>query len=169
MRNSNVTRMAFLFTIASIRVSEILRERYRSILGQRPRLPYKKINQTKCADPRNRDGRERQTMTIQYKAHARKRMAHRSLSEEEINVVLTYGEVHHKAGAVFFYLRRCDIPADEPQAKHWESLAGTAVVLTKDQQIILTTWRNERSGLKNIKRKPAYDARKNMHRNFLHG
>jgi hypothetical protein len=84
--------------------------------------------------------------------HSRRRSAQRNLSVVDIEYVLTYGQYFCRAGAEFYYLRRRDI-------REWEldrdlsRLAGTAIILGKDGQTLITTWRNRRSGLKNIRRK----------------
>jgi hypothetical protein len=96
------------------------------------------------------------TMEVQYTNHALQRMTLRSLSVGQIEIVLTYGETYHRAGAEFYHLRRCDIPMDEPQAKEWIRLVGTTVVMAKDHQKVLTAYRNERSGLQKIKHKQVY-------------
>jgi hypothetical protein len=103
---------------------------------------------------------------IEFSQHALKRMAHRHLSKANIDFILAYGMAYPKAGAMFYFLRMQDIPADDPLAEKWQKLAGTAVVLTKDQRLVLTTWRNARDGLRRIKRKPDYDARPAKNRSF---
>jgi hypothetical protein len=91
--------------------------------------------------------------------HSRRRAAQRNLSVAEIEYVLTYGQYFRRAGAEFYYLRRRDI-------REWElssdlsRLAGTAIILAKDGQTLITTWRNRRTGLKNIRRKRERSSRK---------
>jgi hypothetical protein len=82
--------------------------------------------------------------------HAEKRMAQRNISFEDIVFVLEHGRKLHKAGAVFFFLRRCDIPG-----QRWQRcgrLEGTTVVLSRETATIITVYRN-RQGLRRVKRK----------------
>ena len=91
--------------------------------------------------------------------HSRRRAAQRNLSVVEIEYVLTYGQYFRRAGAEFYYLRRRDIREWE-LSSDFSRLAGTAIILAKDGQTLITTWRNRRSGLKNIRRKRERSSRK---------
>lgn len=86
--------------------------------------------------------------------HSNQRLAQRNLSEDEIEIVIAYGQKLHRAGAVFYYLRRCDLPL--PVSPEVERLVGTAVVLSRDETTLITAWRNRRKGLKTIRCKPEY-------------
>jgi hypothetical protein len=88
--------------------------------------------------------------------HAERRMAQRNLSDEEVAYVLLYGQTWHKAGAVISYLRRKDLPHVAQTDQRWQQLIGAAVVMTADERIVLTAYRNRQSGLRNIKCKPDY-------------
>ena len=83
-------------------------------------------------------------------------MAQRNLSDEEVAVVLLYGQIWHKAGAVISYLRQKDLPQAAQSDQRWQQLIGAIVVTTTDERIVLTAYRNRRSGLRKIKRKPDY-------------
>ena len=85
--------------------------------------------------------------------HAIERAAQRNLSSEAIQYVITYGRRLHRAGAVFFYLRDCDIQDEDRKKSEFTRLVGTAVVLSRDQQTVLTVWRNRKNGLMHIRRK----------------
>jgi hypothetical protein len=89
---------------------------------------------------------------LSFTDHSRRRAAQRNLSIVDIENVLTYGQYFRRAGAEFYYLRRRDILEWE-LANELSRLAGTAIILAKDGQTLITTWRNRRSGLKNIRRK----------------
>lgn len=86
--------------------------------------------------------------------HAEIRMAQRNVSFEDIVFVLEYGWKSHKAGAVFYCLRRCDIPRN--LRRHLSRLEGTIVVLSGETNTIITVYRNRQSGLRHVKRKIEY-------------
>jgi hypothetical protein len=88
--------------------------------------------------------------------HAEQRAAQRNLSLAGLRYVITHGQRFRRAGALIYFLRRCDIPEWDQATDDWTRLIGTAVVLTKDGRMVLTAWRNRRDGLKRIKRKPKY-------------
>jgi hypothetical protein len=90
--------------------------------------------------------------------HAKCRLAQRNLSPEEIGFVLLYGQSWHKAGAIITHLRRKDIPSSGQVDPRWRQLIGVTVITpTRSERIILTAYRNRRSGLRNIKHKPDYN------------
>jgi len=82
--------------------------------------------------------------------HSRWRAAQSNLSAVDIEYVRAYGQRFHRAGAEFYYLRRRDIP-EWDLASDLSRLAGTAIILTKDGRTLITIWRNQRHGLKNIR------------------
>jgi hypothetical protein len=83
-------------------------------------------------------------------------MAQRHLSVAEVEYIRLHGECFHQAGAVIYYLRKRDIPAWDQVDDRWARLAGTAVILTKDNRRLITVWRNLQHGLKKIKHKSKY-------------
>jgi hypothetical protein len=94
---------------------------------------------------------------IRLTSHAKYRMAQRNLSNEEISYVLLYGQSWHKAGATITYLRQKDIPFSDRADQQLQRLMGAIVVTAADsERVILTAYRNRRSGLRNIKHKPNY-------------
>ena len=99
---------------------------------------------------------------IDFSKHAAVRAAQRNLSVKEIGYVTAYGKKFHKAGALIYFLRKRDIPEWDRAESQWMRLAGTAVIMTKDGRRVITVWRNASKGLKRIKRKPNYDARKDL-------
>ena len=99
---------------------------------------------------------------IDFSRHAKIRAAQRNLSVNEIGYVITYGKKFHKAGALIYYLRKRDIPGWDCADPQWARLAGTAVIMAKDGRRVITVWRNRSKGLKRIKRKPEYDARREL-------
>lgn len=90
--------------------------------------------------------------------HAVSRTAQRNLPIEAIDYILEHAQVIHRAGVLFYYLRDCDIPDQDRPYKVLTRLVGTALVVSKDRQTIITMWRNRTSGLKHIKRKPRYSS-----------
>lgn len=95
-------------------------------------------------------------MQIEITRHANTRMSQRSLSIKDLAYILEHGQPVRQGGALFVYLRDCDLPDEDRSLKACSRLAGTAVVLSKDGERIITTWRNRRSGWKRIKRKSRY-------------
>lgn len=85
--------------------------------------------------------------------HAEWRMAQRNLSLEDILIVLDYGERLYRAGAVFFFLRKCDIPKE--LRRKFGRLEGTTVVMSRETPLVLTVYRNRQKGLRHVKRKSA--------------
>lgn len=94
---------------------------------------------------------------INFTQHAQLRTAQWNLRPEEIEYVIAHGQHYHQAGVLIYYLRRRDIPSQDRQINRWMRLDGTAVVLSKDGQRVITVWRNQRNGLPRIKRKPKFE------------
>lgn len=88
-----------------------------------------------------------------YRSHTHRRMAQRNISASEIEYILDYGEYLNKAGAMFFYLRECDIPEEDQAIDRVQALIGTAVVICPETQDVLTVWRNRDKGWRRIERK----------------
>lgn len=89
--------------------------------------------------------------------HAQLRMAQRNISQDDVAFVLEHGQCIHRAGAIFFYLRRRDIA--KRFWDHYARLEGTAVVVTRRTGQILTIYRNRENGLRHIKRKVGWDCK----------
>lgn len=98
-------------------------------------------------------------MDIDLSEHTQLRMAQRNLSLDDVRYVLEYAHKLHKAGALIFYLRKKDIPPWDRSNARLSRLAGTAVVAARDGRVIVTTWRNLRSGLHHLKKKPDFSLR----------
>lgn len=90
---------------------------------------------------------------FQMSDHSELRAAQRRLTEEEVEYVLQFGKRYFCHGAKVFYLRRKDLPASDLRREWWTRLIGTAVVITPDQQTVITVWRNRKSGLKLLRRR----------------
>ena len=96
--------------------------------------------------------------SMKFTRHARQRMDQRSLSVEEAVYVLLYGKRWHRAGAVMVHLRQKDIPLEDRSCEQWQKLVGTTVLLSLDNRSrIITTYRNRRTGLSDIKHTPKID------------
>lgn len=93
----------------------------------------------------------------EFSTHAWRRAVQRHLSEEAIQYIIANGVLERKAGARIFYLRACDIPEKDQAIDRWSKLVGSAVLLSSDGQVIITVWRNRRTGLRRIKRKPDHN------------
>jgi hypothetical protein len=91
-----------------------------------------------------------------FSDHSFLRATQRNLSVEEIDYVVCYGQLFHRAGVEFYFLCRKDLPSTDQGNARYQRLVGTAVVLSRDGRTIITTWRNPRNGLKRIKCKPEY-------------
>lgn len=100
-----------------------------------------------------------ETMQIHYHVthHAHLRMEQRNISAEDVVFILQHGYCLHRAGALFYYLRRCDIPDDKQALSQYARLEGGVVVTNTRAPIIVTVYRNRRHGLRKIKRKVAFD------------
>lgn len=95
-------------------------------------------------------------LSIRLTPHAEFRLAQRNLSAEEIGYVLLHGQTWHKAGAIIIHLSEKDVPKSDQSNQRWRKLIGTTVVMTTEEERLLTAYRNRCSGLQHIKRKPDY-------------
>ena len=78
--------------------------------------------------------------------HAIIRAQQRSISREAIAFALSFGKRVQRQSAVFYFLGKRYIPAEfsrDPKVRRWE---GTTVVMSSDEESILTVYRN-RAGL----------------------
>jgi len=98
--------------------------------------------------------------------HSLSRIAQRNLSNTDIEYVVANGQRFHRAGALIYYLRQRDVPEWDRANNQRMRLNGTAVILTKDAQTVITVWRNRRGGLKRIRCKRKSDLRQ-IEREFL--
>jgi len=99
---------------------------------------------------------------IQLNDHSSRRAAQRGLTFEEIEYIVWHGESFHRTGVVIYYLRTKDIPADDLRKDIWSRLVGSAVIVDWNSGTVITVWRNRRSGLKTIRRKPDYSSYKKV-------
>lgn len=93
--------------------------------------------------------------------HAGKRMAQRNISLEDIDFVLDHGQRLHKAGAVFFFLGKSDIP--RKWQRRFERLEGTTLVMSTETSTLITVYRNRQKGLRHVKRKADRSSQPHWH------
>lgn len=101
-----------------------------------------------------------QQVNIHQTLHVQQRMAQRNISMDDLDFVLLYGEVFHRAGAVHVHLRRCDI--SERWYQQFGRLEGTTAVLNREGTTVLTVHRNRQQGPRRIKKKASF-CYKNTH------
>jgi hypothetical protein len=102
---------------------------------------------------------------LEHTRHSAYRSAQRGLTNDEIEYVHHYGTLFHKEGALIVYLREQDIPLTDRNLDWASHLEGTALVIAKDGRLLLTAWRNRRSGLKLIRKKPTHPFGLDKYRN----
>jgi hypothetical protein len=84
-------------------------------------------------------------------AHAQQRAGQRRIPEENLHLVLKYGTRVHKAGALFVFMRKRDIPP-VLSIRSQDRLEGLTVVMDPLGEEVITAYRN-RKALRDIKRK----------------
>ena len=86
--------------------------------------------------------------------HARRRLAHRNLSPDDVGYVIAHGRLLHAGKPLFVHLGRRDIPLEHRRDDRLCRLEGTVLVLDPFSGEHLTTaYRNRRRGSRDIKRK----------------
>ena len=87
-------------------------------------------------------------------AHARRRLAQRNLSAEDVHYVYTHGRRVHAGKATFIHLGLRDIPDADRREDRIRRLEGTVLVLDSVTGCHLTTaYRNRQRGSRDIRRK----------------
>jgi hypothetical protein len=89
-----------------------------------------------------------------YSLHASRRAARRNIVPDAVEYVLAHGQLTHRTGIRFFFLRRRDIPLADRHHEWCARLVGTVVLVAPEGEII-TVYRNRRA-LAAIRRKPKY-------------
>lgn len=85
--------------------------------------------------------------------HAQQRMAQRNLSCNEIGFIMDYSRPRFVAGAVFFVLRKKDIPWELRHNSAIARLEGVTVVASNDNGDIMTVYRAGQNGPRKLRRK----------------
>lgn len=92
-------------------------------------------------------------------SHGALRMAQRNLSGKDVDYIRSYGRCLHRAGAVFYFLARRDMPPQDLADASKVRLEGSVAVLDKEEKEVITVYRN-RQAWKKIRRKAKYYRRK---------
>jgi hypothetical protein len=70
--------------------------------------------------------------------HAKKRMAERSLSREDICLILRFGRALIFSDAIFIFLCPGEIPKSKAFKKQFERLQGATLLIALDQPVLIT-------------------------------
>lgn len=83
--------------------------------------------------------------------HASRRMSQRAITDEMIDLTLTYGKVFFKQGLEFYIARKKDLPGNiDPDIR--QQMENLVVVLSSRNAEIITCYRSSK-GVKHLKRK----------------
>lgn len=85
--------------------------------------------------------------------HAQQRMAQRNLSDNEVQFIINHSRPSYTAGAVFFVLRKKDIPRELRHDSAIARLEGATVVASRDNGDIITVYRTGHNGPRKLRRK----------------
>lgn len=84
--------------------------------------------------------------------HARQRMQEGHLTREDLAYVIRFGKCLHRQGRVYYTLRRKD--GDGELAGRWARLDGTTLVMCYESTVVITVWRDPKTGYSRLRRKP---------------
>ena len=98
-----------------------------------------------------RSVRHRRPQQFALTHHALERSNQRNLSDEDIQYVLTHGQLCHVPEGVSYFLGRRNVPPLDRVNDHITRLEGTVVILDLAQEYVITAWRNRRSGTKQLR------------------
>ena len=98
-------------------------------------------------------------------AHALEQMTRRRIRREDIDLAVRLGREHYAAGAVFYVLRKRDIPPDLRDSAEVRRAEGTTVVFEGDE--ISTVYRNR--DVRHLARKPKRSSRPKRRQIFRAG
>jgi len=79
--------------------------------------------------------------------HVRERMKQRQLTREELTYVILFGTCLNRHGQVFYTLRRKDDNGAMTR------LNGTTLVMPHESAVVITAWRDRRTGYRRLRRK----------------
>lgn len=77
--------------------------------------------------------------------HAHLRAAQRNLSKEQIEFICQRGERLRKAGAIFYRLRKKDVPKGLRRDDKYAKAIGSTVVVSKEGHSVVTVYRNQKA------------------------
>jgi hypothetical protein len=95
--------------------------------------------------------------TPELSTHARRRACQRNFSEESVRYILRHGTRVHSAGAIFYQMRKKDLPKADRSDEQKCKLVGSEVVVCRCQQVILTVYHARDLG--KSRRKQKYNLR----------
>lgn len=84
--------------------------------------------------------------------HARRRMQEGHLTREDLAYVIRFGKCLHRQGRVYYTLRRKDGGGE--LAGRWARLDGTTLVMSYESTVVITVWRDPKTGYSRLRRKP---------------
>ncbi len=94
------------------------------------------------------------TADVVLAAHARKRMDQRGVSEQAVQLALSYGRKIYSRRTVFHVIGRKEIARHGKQVPELLALDGVQVITSLDQYTVVTVYRNhELRGIRPTKRK----------------
>lgn len=99
---------------------------------------------------------------MSFSQHAEKRCAQRNISRNDVLYVLQHGRRYWNAGTLMYFLGRRDIPAHDRADQRVRQLVGLCVhtrLVETDTLLIVTLYHNEKTGLKDHRRKQKFDRR----------
>jgi hypothetical protein len=88
---------------------------------------------------------------MQITDHAELRLHQRGIQEDELSLLMAYGTQVYNGGALFIFMRKCDIPGDIPSIRQ-KKLEGLTAVLDAHSFDLISVYKN-RKALRQIKRK----------------
>ncbi|MBN1565218.1 MAG: DUF4258 domain-containing protein [Anaerolineae bacterium] len=90
--------------------------------------------------------------------HAEYRCLTRNLTEDELRYAIRYGDQHHNAGALTYFLGKRHIPSKDRKDQRIAQLEGLHVVTVREGEVIvvITAYRN-RDGYKEFRSRSKYD------------
>lgn len=86
--------------------------------------------------------------------HAQKRKDRRWITDKAIAIALKHGIRIHRAGALFIFLRKKDLPKSI-SSSYASKLEGITILIDSKSKEIITVYKNK-EGLRDIKRKLKY-------------
>ena len=98
--------------------------------------------------------------------HAKLRSSHRNLSDDDISLVLKFGQKEYRTGACFYFLGQRNLPKSLRADNRYAKLVGTVLIVSHDGTII-TLYRDP-TALKKIRKKRKHKTRsaKQIHIEF---
>jgi len=99
---------------------------------------------------------------VRFTHHAEQRCAQRNISKGDVLYVLEHGRRVHRAGTKMYFLCRRDVPQDDLRDPRIARLIGVCVHTEQVEHgivLVLTLYHNEKSGLKDHRRKSKFNRR----------